>query len=133
MVAMCDIVLASSRSTFSTPGVTLGLFCSTPGVAVARSVLLKTAAYMLYTGLPITAEDALRAGLVSRVVPHEELGNKQILITQSLQAGALSKFADEETARVIDSITAKSRPVIRLGKDFLRKQLRMSDIIEAFT
>lgn len=74
LVAMCDVVVASSHSTFSTPGVNLGLFCSTPGVAVARSVPMKVASYMLYTGLPITAEEALKAGLVSRVVPPEQLG-----------------------------------------------------------
>lgn len=71
---MCDIVVASSNSSFSTPGVQLGLFCSTPGVAVARSVPMKTASYMLYTGLPIMAEDALKAGLVSKVVSPEQLG-----------------------------------------------------------
>ena len=74
-MAMCDIVLASSRSSFSTPGITRGLFCSTPGVAVARAVPAKTAALMLYTGLPITAEIALATGLVSKVVPHDQLGN----------------------------------------------------------
>lgn len=74
MVAMCDIVMASSRSTFSTPGVSLGLFCSTPGVAVARSVPMKTASYMLYTGLPITADEALTAGLISKVVAVDQLG-----------------------------------------------------------
>ena len=74
VLAMCDIVMASSRSTFSTPGVNLGLFCSTPGVAVARSVPMKTAAYMLYTGLPITADEAFNAGLVSKVVPTDKLG-----------------------------------------------------------
>jgi len=74
LVAMCDIVLASSRSLFSTPGVSLGLFCSTPGVAVARAVPAKTASLMLYTGQPITADTALTAGLVSKIVPHDQLG-----------------------------------------------------------
>ena len=73
-MAMCDVVVASNHSTFSTPGINLGLFCSTPGVAVARSVPMKMASYMLYTGLPITAEEALMAGLVSRVVPSDQLG-----------------------------------------------------------
>jgi enoyl-CoA hydratase/carnithine racemase len=74
LVAMCDIVVASTNATFSTPGVNLGLFCSTPGVAVARSIPMKLASYMLYTGLPITAEEAFKAGLVSRVVAAENLG-----------------------------------------------------------
>lgn len=71
---MCDIVVASSISSFSTPGVNLGLFCSTPGVAVVRSTPMKIASYMLFTGLPINAEEALKAGLVSRVVEEEHLG-----------------------------------------------------------
>jgi len=79
LVGMCDIVLASSRSTFSTPGVNLGLFCSTPGVAVARSVPEKMAAYMLYTGMSISAEEALRSGLISRLVEADKLGINSFL------------------------------------------------------
>jgi enoyl-CoA hydratase/carnithine racemase len=71
---MCDIVVASTNATFSTPGINLGLFCSTPGVAVARAIPMKLASYMLFTGLPLSAEEALKAGLVSRVVPAENLG-----------------------------------------------------------
>ena len=78
---MCDIVIASSRSSFSTPGVSRGLFCSTPGVAVARSVPLKIASLMLYTGLPLNAEEALNAGLVSKVVPQENLGDRFIIFS----------------------------------------------------
>nr|CAH0109740.1 unnamed protein product [Daphnia galeata] len=111
LVAMCDIVVASTNATFSTPGVNLGLFCSTPGVAVARSIPMKLASYMLYTGLPITAEEAFKAGLVSRVVAAENLEN--------------------ETQQVIESIHKKSLPVIRLGKNFLNRQVKM-DIIEAY-
>ena len=54
-VASCDIVLATERSHFSTPGANVGLFCSTPGIAVARSVHRRMAAYMLLTGRPINA------------------------------------------------------------------------------
>lgn len=111
MVAMCDVVVASDRSTFSTPGVNLGFFCSTPGVAVARAVPAKTAAYMLYTGLPLTADEALAAGLVSRVVPVDRL--------------------DEETDCVVESIRRKSRPVIRLGKKFLKHQVKL-DVLDAY-
>ncbi|XP_059353353.1 enoyl-CoA hydratase domain-containing protein 3, mitochondrial-like isoform X2 [Daphnia carinata] len=112
LVAMCDIVVASSHSTFSTPGVNLGLFCSTPGVAVARSIPMKLASYMLYTGLPISADEALKAGLVSRVVKAEQL--------------------ESETQKVIESIREKSLPVIRLGKQFLQRQIKMNNIMEAY-
>jgi len=103
--------LASSRSLFSTPGVSLGLFCSTPGVAVARAVPTKTASLMLYTGLPITADTALTSGLVSKVVPHDQL--------------------DEETELVLRSICEKSIPVIRLGKQFFNQQVKL-DILDAY-
>ena len=52
----------------------VGIFCSTPGIPLVRCVPRKVSAHMLLTGLPITAEEALRAGLVSKVVPEEELG-----------------------------------------------------------
>lgn len=55
LVAACDISLATSRSSFSTPGANVGLFCSTPGVAVSRSANLKTSALMVLAGLPISA------------------------------------------------------------------------------
>ncbi len=55
LAASCDIVLATEHSTFSTPGADVGLFCSTPGIAVSRSANLKMAAYMVLTGRSITA------------------------------------------------------------------------------
>ena len=111
MVGMTDIVVASTRSSFSTPGVSLGLFCSTPGVAVVRSVPSKVAAYMLYTGLPISASEALAAGLVSRVVPTEDIS--------------------KETEKIVQSICEKSKSVIRLGKQFLQRQVKL-EIVTAY-
>ena len=111
MVGMTDIVVASTRSSFSTPGVSLGLFCSTPGVAVVRSVPSKVAAYMLYTGLPISASEALAAGLVSSVVPTEDIS--------------------KETEKIVQSICEKSKSVIRLGKQFLQRQVKL-DIVTAY-
>lgn len=58
--------------------VNLGLFCSTPGIPLSRAVSKKTAAYMLFTGTPIDAKEALRAGLVSMVVQPEDLGRGYI-------------------------------------------------------
>ncbi|WAR17351.1 ECHD3-like protein [Mya arenaria] len=73
MVASCDIAVVTEKSKFATPGVNVGLFCSTPAVAVGRSVPRKVAMEMLFTGLPITAQEALLHGLVSRVVSEENL------------------------------------------------------------
>lgn len=55
LVAHCDIALATERSTFSTPGADVGLFCSTPGIAVSRAANLKTSAFMVLTGKSINA------------------------------------------------------------------------------
>lgn len=69
LVAACDIALCTEASRFSTPGANVGLFCSTPGVAVSRSANLKAAAFMLLTGTAIDAQHAYSAGLVTKVAP----------------------------------------------------------------
>jgi enoyl-CoA hydratase/carnithine racemase len=73
LVAACDLALAAEGTRFATPGVKIGLFCSTPMVPVSRAVGRKRAMQMLLTGEPIDAETALDWGLVNRVVPPEEL------------------------------------------------------------
>jgi enoyl-CoA hydratase/carnithine racemase len=67
LVASCDLAVAGPRARFCTPGVDIGLFCSTPAVALSRNVAGKHAMEMLLTGTPIDAETALRIGLVNRV------------------------------------------------------------------
>src|SRR6267154_6083844 len=69
LVASCDLAVASSAAKFATPGVNIGLFCSTPMVALSRNVARKHAMEMLLTGDLIEAQEALRIGLVNRVVP----------------------------------------------------------------
>jgi enoyl-CoA hydratase/carnithine racemase len=73
LVAACDLAVASERATFSTPGVKIGLFCTTPMVPLVRAIPAKAAMEMLLTGAPISAERALSLGLVNRVVPAESL------------------------------------------------------------
>ncbi|XP_046396130.1 enoyl-CoA hydratase domain-containing protein 3, mitochondrial [Ischnura elegans] len=111
LVAACDLAVCTQRSTFSTPGASWGLFCSTPGIPLARAVPRKVAAHMLFTGLPISAEVALRAGLVSSVVDDGKL--------------------DEEVAKVVESISKKSRDVLALGKKFFYQQIEM-DLCSAY-
>ncbi|GIY29853.1 enoyl-CoA hydratase domain-containing protein 3, mitochondrial [Caerostris darwini] len=112
LVASCDISIASSKSQFSTPGASVGLFCSTPGIAVSRNVPLKIASYMLLTGNNLIAKDAIQAGLISRMVEEQEL--------------------ETETEKVIHSILSKSRSVLALGKKFFYSQLDKS-IEEAYS
>ena len=73
LVAQCDLAVASEAAKFTTPGVTWGFFCSTPGVAVARNISRKRAMEMLLTGDLVDAHKALEWGLVNRVVPAEQL------------------------------------------------------------
>jgi enoyl-CoA hydratase/carnithine racemase len=73
LVAACDLAVAAQGTQFATPGVKIGLFCSTPMVPVSRAVGRKRAMQMLLTGEPIDAATALDWGLVNRVVPSEEL------------------------------------------------------------
>jgi enoyl-CoA hydratase/carnithine racemase len=73
LVATCDLAVASDHARFATPGVDIGLFCSTPAVPLARAVPRKSAMEMLLTGAMIDAAEAHRIGLVNRVVPAEQV------------------------------------------------------------
>ena len=73
LVAACDLAVAATEATFATPGVKIGLFCTTPMVPLVRAVPPKVALEMLLTGRPISAQRAYEVGLVNRVVPTAEL------------------------------------------------------------
>ncbi|KAM9328674.1 enoyl-CoA hydratase domain-containing protein 3, mitochondrial [Pholidichthys leucotaenia] len=103
LVASCDIAVATEKSTFATPGVNVGLFCSTPAVAIGRAVPRKVAMEMLFTGNPISAHDALLHGLISKVVPEERL--------------------EEETLAIAQRVCEASRPVVALGKATFQRQM----------
>ena len=103
LVATCDLAVAGAQARFCTPGVDIGLFCSTPGVALGRAVAPKHAMEMLLTGHMIGAPDAHRFGLVNRIVPQG----------QALEA-ALAWAAH---------IAAKSPQALRMGKATFRRQM----------
>ncbi|HEY8476572.1 MAG TPA: enoyl-CoA hydratase [Chloroflexota bacterium] len=105
LVATCDLAVASERAQFATPGVKIGLFCSTPMVALTRVVGRKKALEMLLTGEPLSAHEALQLGLVNRVVPHD-----------ALQA---------ETLAVARRVLAASPRVVGLGKQAFYRQIEM--------
>jgi enoyl-CoA hydratase/carnithine racemase len=92
LVAQCDLAVASEAAKFTTPGVTWGFFCSTPGVAVARNLLRKRAMEMLLTGDLVDARKALEWGLVNSVVPAQDL--------ESAVFELASKIADKPPATV---------------------------------
>lgn len=91
LVATCDLAIAAEGARFATPGVNIGLFCTTPMVALTRAVGRKRALEMLLTGAPIDAHTALEWGLVNRVVPAAELdGTTRALAEQIAGASALT-------------------------------------------
>jgi len=73
LVASCDLALASEKSQFATPGVRIGLFCTTPMVALTRAIGRKRALEMLLTGTPIDAQTAFEWGLLNQVLPADQL------------------------------------------------------------
>jgi len=96
LVAQCDLAVTVPHARFATSGVSYGIFCSTPGVPLARNVSRKQAMEMLLTGEPIDAAAALARGLVNRVVPETDL--------------------DAEIQRLAQAIIAKSPAVVAAGK-----------------
>ena len=93
LVATCDIAVAADTAAFATPGVQIGLFCTTPGVAVARSVMPKKAMEMLLTGKPISAQEALEFGLISRIVPADELETQTMELARQIAAASAHTLA----------------------------------------
>ena len=88
LVATCDLAVASTNAAFATPGVKIGLFCTTPGVALSRAVTPKKAMEMLLTGRPISPQEALEFGLVNRVVPPEKLDAEVMALAQQVSAAS---------------------------------------------
>ncbi len=88
LVAACDLAIASTEARFATPGVKIGLFCTTPMVEVARSVGRKRALELLLTGTPIDAETAAEWGLVNRVVAPDDLDAATSELTRSIAAAS---------------------------------------------
>src|SRR5688500_12667406 len=84
LVAGCDLAVASDRSKFATPGVRIGLFCSTPMVPISRAIGMKRALEMLFTGEPIDAHTALDWGLVNRVVPADQLDAAVVALARQI-------------------------------------------------
>ena len=103
LAASCDLVVASDQARFATPGVKIGLFCSTPAVALVRAIGRKRAMEMLLTGVPIDAATAAAWGLVNRVVPPDRL--------------------DAEVMGLVGQIASSSPLTIRIGKEAFYRQV----------
>ena len=94
LAATCDLAVAGESAAFATPGVRIGLFCTTPGVALARAVpSTKKAMEMLLTGEPVPAAQALEIGLVNRVVPDAELEENVMALARQIGAASAHTLA----------------------------------------
>jgi enoyl-CoA hydratase/carnithine racemase len=93
LVAACDLAVAAEGTRFATPGVKIGLFCSTPMVPVSRAVGRKRAMEMLLTGQPIDAATALDWGLVNRVVPAEQLEAAVVGLVEAIARSSAATVA----------------------------------------
>jgi enoyl-CoA hydratase/carnithine racemase len=107
LVAACDLAVAADSARFATPGVKIGLFCSTPMVPLSRAIGRKRALEMLLTGRPIDAPTALQWGLVNRVVPADEL--------------------DAEVDGLVDAIARSSPLTVAIGKDAFYSQIELDE------
>ncbi len=107
LVAWSDLTVAEENARFAAPGVKIGLFCSTPGVAIVRAVGRKRALEMLLTGRYFSAQEAKEMGLVNRVVPRDDL--------------------DNETGKLAFQIAEASRYVLALGKRGFYAQVDQND------
>jgi enoyl-CoA hydratase/carnithine racemase len=107
MVAWCDLAVAEEGAQFATPGVKIGFFCTTPGVAVVRAIGRKAAMEMLLTGRYFPAHEAKELGLINRVVPFDEL--------------------ETETEALANQIAQASRLVLSIGKQGFYAQADQSD------
>lgn len=107
LVAWCDLAVAAEDARFATPGVKIGLFCTTPMVAVTRAIGRKAAMEMLLTGRYFSAQEAKQLGLINRVVAQERLA--------------------EETQNLADQIADASRFVLAIGKQGFYAQVDQPD------
>ena len=107
LVAACDLAVAADSATFATPGVKIGLFCTTPMVPLVRAVPAKAAMEMLLTGRPISAQTAVAWGLINRAVPADQL--------------------DDTVGEFTSAILASSPMTVRLGKEAFYHGLCLSE------
>ena len=105
LVATCDLAIASEKATFMTPGVNIGLFCSTPMVAVSRNISRKKMMEMLLTGESLSATDAVNFGLVNKCVKHE--------------------FLEKTTLDMASLIASKPKSTVRIGKQAFYNQIEL--------
>jgi enoyl-CoA hydratase/carnithine racemase len=107
LVASCDLAVAAAGTRFATPGVRIGLFCSTPMVPISRAVGRKRALELLLTGEPVDAETACSWGLINKVVPAEEL--------------------EDAVTELVAKVSRSSPLTLRIGKEAFYEQVELDE------
>src|SRR5208283_1934763 len=107
LVAACDLAVADENATFGTPGVKVGIFCTTPAIPLVRAIGRKRALEMLFTGRMISAKEAEQYGLVNKVVPEKHL--------------------EKETKALAEKIAEASGVTLSIGKRAFYTQVNLSD------
>ncbi|MBR9767138.1 MAG: enoyl-CoA hydratase [Paracoccaceae bacterium] len=111
LVATCDMAVAAQGTKFGVNGVNIGLFCSTPMVALSRNIPRKNAFEMLTTGKFIETEEAARLGLINRAVPHDQL--------------------ESATRELADTVASKLTAAVKIGKQAFYQQMELN-VAEAY-
>ena len=111
LVATCDMAVAAEGTKFGVNGVNIGLFCSTPMVALSRNIPRKNAFEMLTTGKFIETEEAARLGLINRAVPHDQL--------------------ESATRELADTVASKLTAAVKIGKQAFYQQMELN-VAEAY-
>jgi enoyl-CoA hydratase/carnithine racemase len=132
LVATCDLAVAAEEATFATPGVKIGLFCTTPMVALSRAIGRKRALEMLLTGDPIDARTAADWGLINRVVPAGELAATARSLAERIAAAAAPTVALGKAA-FYRQIDVDQRSAYALARDAMCVNAQAADAQEGMS
>jgi len=129
LVAACDLVVAAKDARFATPGVKIGLFCTTPMVALSRAVGRKKALEMVLTGEFISAQEAMSHGLINRVVSKESLKTETWALSQAIAQYSLVTLGVGKQA-FYQQIEMGEKQAYQYGKEVISANAVMADAVE---
>jgi enoyl-CoA hydratase/carnithine racemase len=132
LVAACDLAIAAPSAQFATPGVRIGVFCTTPAVPLVRCIGMKRAMEMLLTGSPISAETALQWGLINRIAAASELRASSLEMARLIGQGSQRAIACGKRA-VYESAAVSERIAYERGSSVMVENLASADAHEGIS
>jgi enoyl-CoA hydratase/carnithine racemase len=129
LAATCDLIVAAEEASFATPGIKIGLFCSTPAVALSRAVGQKMAMEMLLTAEPISAREAHRVGLVNRVVPRDALAQTTFELAEKIASSSPYTLGLGKRA-FYEQMGLATEQAYRLTEQIMVENARAPDAVE---